>query len=135
MHAAARLGLRTLSRAAPRAAAPRRPMAAAAAAAAPGPATFHMLRYAYVPDILERRDPFRPAHLAAARAACAAGTCVLAGALTEPVDGAVFIFRGVSAEAVAAFVAADPYVQAGLVASHEIRPYAVVAGDAALKIE
>ena len=54
---------------------------------------------------------------------------VMAGALTDPVDGAVFIFRNVTPEEVEAFVAADPYVKAGLVPSWTVRPYMVVAGD------
>lgn len=53
----------------------------------------------------------------------------MAGALAEPVDGALFIFRNVTKEEVEAFVAADPYVMNGLVPSHSIRPYMVVAGD------
>lgn len=71
---------------------------------------------------------------------------VLAGALAEPVDGAVFIFRqvdlglagpmvfdgetapcllacrNVTSEEIEAFVKADPYVQNGLVPSYSIRP-------------
>lgn len=35
----------------------------------------------------------------------------------------------VSKEDVEAFVAADPYVQSGLVTQHQIRPFMVVAGD------
>jgi uncharacterized protein YciI len=54
---------------------------------------------------------------------------VMAGALTDPVDGAVFIFRNVTPEELEAFVAADPYVKAGLVPSWTVRPYMVVAGD------
>jgi uncharacterized protein YciI len=54
---------------------------------------------------------------------------VMAGALTEPVDGAVFIFRNVSKEDIEAFVQADPYVANGLVPKYTIRPYMVVAGD------
>ena len=37
--------------------------------------------------------------------------------------------RNVSKEDIEAFVKADPYVQNGLVPSHTIRPYMVVAGD------
>jgi len=53
----------------------------------------------------------------------------MAGALTDPVDGAVFIFRNVNLGEIEAYVAADPYVQNNLVTKHEIRPYMVVAGD------
>lgn len=54
---------------------------------------------------------------------------VMAGALTEPVDGAIFIFRNVGKEEIEEFVKADPYVQNGLVPKYDIRPYMVVAGD------
>ena len=37
--------------------------------------------------------------------------------------------RNVSKEDIEAFVKADPYVRNGLVPSHTIRPYMVVAGD------
>jgi hypothetical protein len=38
----------------------------ASAAAAPTPAKYHLLEYSYVPDILEKRGPYRADHLAAA---------------------------------------------------------------------
>lgn len=53
----------------------------------------------------------------------------MAGALTDPVDGAIFIFRNVSKDDIEAFVKDDPYVVNGLVPQYEIRPYMVVAGD------
>ena len=77
--------------------------------------SYHVLRYTYVPDILEKRDPYRAAHLQGAKDMAAASKIVMAGALTDPVDGAVFIFRNVSAEEIEAFVRKDPYVINGLV--------------------
>ena len=53
----------------------------------------------------------------------------MAGALTDPVDGAIFIFKNVSKDEIEAFVKDDPYVQNNLVPSYEIRPYMVVVGD------
>ena len=41
----------------------------------------------------------------------------------------LFGCRNVSKEDIEAFVQADPYVVNGLVPSHTIRPYMVVAGD------
>lgn len=43
-------------------------------------------------------------------------------------DGALFVFKGVTREDLEAYAAADPYVKAGLVTSHSISPYAVVVG-------
>ena len=50
---------------------------------------------------------------------------VMAGALTEPVDGAIFIFRNASPQEIEEFVKADPYVVNGLVPEYKIRPYMV----------
>jgi uncharacterized protein YciI len=53
----------------------------------------------------------------------------MAGAFTDPLDGAAFIFRNVTRDEVAEFVAADPYVQNGLVPAHRIREWNVVIGN------
>jgi len=110
------------------------------------------LKYNYVPDILDRRGPYRAAHLEEAKKMVGdilkiiaipttfhssinfplqadQSKLVMAGALTDPVDGAIFIFRNVSKDDIEAFVKDDPYVQNGLVPAYEIRPYMVVAGD------
>lgn len=52
----------------------------------------YVLLYHYVPDVLERRDPFRPAHLALLREMHQRGECLAAGAWTDPVDGAAIVF-------------------------------------------
>lgn len=91
--------------------------------------SYHILQYSYVPDIVERRGPFRAGHLDGAHKQAEAGKLVMAGALAEPVDGAIFIFRNASKEEIEAFAKADPYVQNGLVPNWSIRPYMVVAGD------
>ncbi len=54
----------------------------------------YLLFYDVVPDYVTRRAPFRPAHLAFARPFIERGELVLGGALAEPVDGAVLLFRG-----------------------------------------
>jgi uncharacterized protein YciI len=87
---------------------------------------YRLLFYDYVPDILERRDPFRPEHLANVRTLMADGTIVLAGATGEPPDGAVIIFQTDDATLIDRFVAADPYVQNGLVTGWRVKPWAVV---------
>jgi uncharacterized protein YciI len=55
---------------------------------------------------------------------------VLGGALADPVDGAVLLFRGLS-PAAEAFAAGDPYVRNGLVTSWRVRAWATVDGDGA----
>lgn len=51
---------------------------------------------------------------------------LIAGAYLDPTDGAAFVFTPKASRAdVDAFVAADPYVAAGLVTEHSIRDWAV----------
>ena len=102
--------------------------AADPASAPPPPPTFSLLSYAYVPDILEKRGPYRAEHIAAAKAAVAAGKMAMAGATGDPVSGALFIWApGVPKSEIEAFAAGDPYVKAGLVPSWTVQPYMVVA--------
>jgi uncharacterized protein YciI len=89
----------------------------------------YLLLYEVVPDYVERRVPFRAEHLALARAAFARGELVLGGALADPVDGAVLVFRGDSPAAAEAFAAADPYVRNGLVPRWRVRAWSTVIGD------
>lgn len=91
----------------------------------------YLLFYDVVPDYAERRLPFRPAHLAHARAALERGELVLGGALAEPVDGAVLLFRGDSPASAEAFAAADPYVLNGLVTRWRVREWTTVVGEGA----
>ena len=87
-----------------------------------------VLLYDYVPDILERRTPHRDAHLARAREAHERGALLLAGAVGDPVEGALFVFTGDAPSAAEAFAGGDPYVDAGLVTSWRVRPWNVVVG-------
>ncbi|MFN3978991.1 MAG: YciI-like protein [Caldilinea sp.] len=89
---------------------------------------YYILFYEYVADILERRAPYRSEHLAGAQAAHDRGELVMAGALAEPVDRAVLIFKVNDPQVIEAFVHNDPYVKAGLVTSWQIRPWTVVIG-------
>ena len=85
----------------------------------------HLLLYEYVPDILERRGPYREAHLAAIRAARQAGRVTMAGPLGDPPTGAAIVFAADDAEA-AAFARQDPYVIAGLVTHWRVEPWTLV---------
>ena len=91
----------------------------------------YLLFYEYVPDVLERRAPLRDEHLARAWQAHARGELVLAGALANPLDGAVFHFRCAAADIVESFAEADPYVRGGIVTRWHVREWATVVGDAA----
>jgi uncharacterized protein YciI len=93
----------------------------------------YLLFYEVVPDYVERRVPLRGAHLAHARAAVDRGELVLGGALANPPDGAVLLFRGDSPAAAESFARSDPYVLNGLVTNWQVREWTTVVGeDAAL---
>lgn len=85
-----------------------------------------LLTYAYVADILERRAPHRAGHLERIAADRATGRLLIAGAVGDPPHGGAFGFTGVSREFVEQWVAADPYVVAGLVTEHSIEPWTLV---------
>jgi len=89
---------------------------------------YYALFYEVVDDFAERRAPFRDEHLRQAREAHHNGEIVLAGALAEPADGALLIFRGESPDVAASFAQRDPYVRHGLVRNWEVRPWTVVVG-------
>jgi uncharacterized protein YciI len=90
-----------------------------------------LLFYDYVPDYLERRDAFRPAHFEHAQAHRDRGELVMAGAFAEPADGAVLAFRTDDRELVETFAANDPYVRNGLVTGWRVRRWVMVMGDGA----
>ena len=91
----------------------------------------YLLIYDLAPDYIERRAAFRAEHLALAWDAVSKGQLVLAGALANPPDKAVFHFRGDSAAAAEAFANADPYVRSGIVTRWRVREWTTVVGDAA----
>jgi uncharacterized protein YciI len=90
-----------------------------------------LLLYDFVPDYLQHRPAHRTQHLRLAWEAQARGELLLAGALTDPVDGAVLLFQGEDDSAARAFAQADPYVTAGLVTRWSVRPWATVVGAGA----
>lgn len=89
----------------------------------------YLLFYHVVEGYLGRRPAFREVHLQHAERARARGELVLAGALAEPVDQAVLLFRGSSPEVAESFAKNDPYVINGLVDRWEVRPWTTVVGE------
>ena len=92
------------------------------------PATRFVLFYDYVENVVEKRAPFRAAHLALANEYLERGELQMAGAFADPVDGAAFIFTVEDRARVEAFVAADPYVANGLVPAWRIRAWTIAVG-------
>jgi len=89
----------------------------------------YVLLYDFVPDYIERRAALRDEHLAMAWDASERGELVLAGALADPVDGAILVFEGDSPDVASRFAESDPYVKNGLVTSWRVRPWTTVVGD------
>ena len=91
----------------------------------------YLLIYDVVDDYVTRRVPLRAAHIGHARESIARGDLVLGGALANPPDGAVLLFRGSSPAAAEQFAQGDPYVINGLVKNWRVREWTTVLGPAA----
>lgn len=106
----------------------RRSFGSAASAAQPQ-SQYWLLRYQYVPNMLERRGPVRPSHLQHANAATARGELLLGGAHPPEVAHATLAFKA-SKDTVEQFARNDPYVTSGLVTHWDVQEWAVVVGSA-----
>ena len=93
----------------------------------------YLLFYEVGEDYVNRRAEFRAAHLEKAWQASARGELMLGGALANPVDGAVLLFKGDSPEVAENFARTDPYVTSGAVKRWYVREWTTVAGDEAAK--
>jgi uncharacterized protein len=87
---------------------------------------YYLLTYYVVSDYIERRARHREEHLRLANEAHARGELILGGALTDPADRAVLVFRCQDKTVVEQFVQNDPYVRNGIVLQSEIRAWNVV---------
>jgi uncharacterized protein YciI len=88
----------------------------------------YLLIYDLADDYIARRAPLRAAHIAHARAAQARGELVLGGALANPADRAILLFRADTVAVIDAFARVDPYVTNGLVTRWQIREWTTVVG-------
>jgi uncharacterized protein len=89
----------------------------------------YLLFYEVGEDYVSRRAEFRDAHLEKAWQASERGELVLGGALSNPVDSAVLLFKGDSPEVAEKFARADPYVTSGAVKRWHVREWTTVAGE------
>jgi uncharacterized protein YciI len=86
----------------------------------------YVLFYEVVDNYVERRAPLRAEHLVLARQSHERGEMVIAGALTDPVDGALLVFS--TQESAEAFARNDPYVLNGLITKWWVRKWVTVIG-------
>lgn len=89
---------------------------------------YYILFYKTVDNYVERRVPFRTEHLSLAQKAVENGSLFMGGALADPADEAVLIFKGDTQEAAEQFAKNDPYVKNGLITEWQVRPWIVVIG-------
>ncbi len=89
---------------------------------------YFVLFYEMAGDYLERRTEFRSEHLALGRQAAERGELLLAGAYSDPADGAALVFSSTDRAVAERFAEADPYVKNGLVTRWWIRSWKVVLG-------
>ncbi|MFN8498134.1 MAG: YciI-like protein [Anaerolineae bacterium] len=87
---------------------------------------YYVLLYTVVDNFIDRRAPFRSAHLQLVDDAQRRGHLVMAGALGDPPDGALLVFQAAERSAVEDFARHDPYVLNGVVTGWEVRPWHVV---------
>jgi len=90
-----------------------------------------LLFYEVGDDYVEKRAQFRDAHLQKAWESHARGELILGGALADPPDGAVLLFRAETHRMVEDFARSDPYVVNNLVTRWHIREWTTVAGETA----
>ena len=90
---------------------------------------YYALFYDVVDNFVARRTPYRDEHLRLAREARQRGELVLAGALSDPADRALLIFRAPDKRVAEDFARGDPYVANSLVTRWEVRSWAVVIGN------
>jgi uncharacterized protein YciI len=88
------------------------------------PETLTILQYEYVPDMSEKRTPYRQAHLDLIAAYHGDGRILMGGAVGDPPSAGLIVFR--TAQDAQAFVDEDPYGAAGLVLKSSIEPWTVV---------
>jgi uncharacterized protein YciI len=94
-----------------------------------------LLFYEFAPDYMERRAAFRDEHLRLAWQAQECGDVVLGGAVGDPPDGGMLVFKSDSPAVAERFAAADPYVKNGLVKAWRVRKWTTVVGtDAAMPV-
>jgi uncharacterized protein len=87
---------------------------------------YYLLIYHVVDDYVARRTPYREEHLRLAIEARDRGELILGGALADPADKAVLVFRSPDKTVIEDFIRNDPYVRFGLVPRWEIRSWNVV---------
>lgn len=86
---------------------------------------YHILTYKTIEGYIKKRAPYRAEHLSLAEKHHENGQLIMAGALADPADGALLIFKA-NREVAESFAKNDPYVKNGLISEWEVREWTVV---------
>ncbi len=89
---------------------------------------YYALFYDVVENFAERRMPFREPHLKLVKDAFERGDIVMAGALGDPLEQAMIIFRVADVATVENFARTDPYVMNHVATRWQVKPWNVVFG-------
>jgi hypothetical protein len=89
----------------------------------------YLLFYEVGEDYVTRRAEFRSAHLELAWAASERGELLLGGALADPIDTSLLLFKADSPAVAENFALVDPYVTSGIVKRWRVRQWNTVAGE------
>lgn len=88
----------------------------------------YLLKYEYIPDVLEKRGPYREGHLNLAKKMIEENKCLSGGPTGEPgvevPTGALFVFTDL--ESAKSYADNDPYVANGIVTKFSIEEWNVV---------
>ncbi|MDT0645831.1 YciI-like protein [Zunongwangia sp. F260] len=90
---------------------------------------YYVLKYQLQENYLKDRGKYRTEHLNLAKETAQTGTLVLAGAMDDPADEALLIFKAADDAAAKTFAEKDPYVKNGLVKEWSVRKWNVAVGD------
>ncbi len=83
--------------------------------------------------MLEKRAPYREAHIAHMKKQLETGNVILAGVIDHPPTGALITFRNLKPNDIEQIAQQDPYFINGIVTKYTIKPYIAVAGDPSVK--
>ena len=89
---------------------------------------YYILFYKTVDNFIEKRTPYREEHLDHVKSAYERGDLFMGGALEDPVDSAVLVFKGDGPFVAEDFAKHDPYVKNDLITEWQVRPWMVVIG-------
>jgi uncharacterized protein YciI len=93
----------------------------------------YALKYEYVENIVEKRTPYREAHIAHFMKQVQNGNIILGGSIDQPPTAGLTIVRNLTEKEVEQIAKQDPYVINGLVTKYTIKPFLAVVGDNLLK--